>query len=95
MTTKTGERIAPDSALVINPIDLGITVTGRQLEKLFVRFLARHGKTDWKLELSPAGEFIFTPPRGHPFDLYLSATAEAINEWNAEVGGHITGGPAD
>ena len=95
MTTTTGERIAPDRALVINPIDLGITITGRELEGLFVRFLARHGKTDWKLELSPAGEFIFTPPRPHPFDLHLAATADALNEWNADAGGAVTGAEID
>ena len=94
MTTVTGKRIAPDSALVIHPADLGITATGRELTELFIRFrarfLARHGKTAWKLELSPAGEFIFTPPRPHPFDLHLAATADALNEWNAEVGGVVT-----
>ena len=90
MTTKTGERIAPDEALVINPADLGITATGPELENLFANFLSRHGKTAWKLELSPAGEFIFTPPQGPPFNLYLTALVDALNEWNAQAGGVVT-----
>ena len=95
MTTAEGERIAPDNALVINPADLGITATGPDLEKLFSRFLARHGKTEWKLELSPMGEFIFTPPRPHSHSLHLLAVIHALEEWNAGVGGHVTGGPGD
>ncbi len=90
MTTVAGERIAPDDALVINPADLGITATGPELEALFVNFRARHGKTAWKLELSPAGEFIFTPPHGHPFNLYLTALVDDLNEWNAQAGGEVT-----
>lgn len=90
MTTTTGERIAPDRALVIDPRHLGITATGRELERLFSNFLVQHGKTPWKLELSPSGELIFTPPRGHPFDSHLTAAVDALNEWNAEAGGVVT-----
>ena len=93
MTTAEGKRIAPDNALVINAADLGITETGPELEKLFGRFLARHGKTEWKLELSPMGEFIFTPPRSRLHSLHLAAFVAALDEWNADVGGHVTGGP--
>ncbi len=90
MTTAEGKRIAQDYALVINPADLSITATGPELENLFFRFLARHGKTEWKLELSPMGEFIFTPPRPRLHGLHSAAVIAALEEWNANVGGHVT-----
>ncbi len=90
MTTAAGFNIAPDNALVIDPQHLGIIATGAELEGLFAKFLSRHGKTAWKMELSPAGEFIFTPPQAHPFDLHLTAIVDALNEWNADVGGVVT-----
>ena len=95
MTTAEGNRIAQDYALVINPADLGITATGRELEKLFFRFLAQHGKTEWKLELSPMGEFIFTPPRPRLHGLHSAAVVSALEEWNAKVAGHVTDGPGE
>ena len=36
MTTAGKTSIAPDRALVIDPQSLGITATGRDLEKLFI-----------------------------------------------------------
>ncbi len=86
---------AADSALVIDPQSLGITATGRELEKLFFRFRARHGKTEWKLELSPMGELIFTPPRPRLHGLHSAAVVAALEEWNANVGGHVTDGPGE
>lgn len=91
MTTAEGKRIAHDNALVVIPADLGITATGSELEKLFFRFLARHGKTEWKLELRPMGELIFTPPRPRLHGLHAAAVVAALEEWNADVGGHVTG----
>ena len=48
MTTAEGERIAQDYALVINPADLGITATGRELEKLFFEFCNRNSQSSWR-----------------------------------------------
>lgn len=45
MTTVAATSIAPDNALVINPADLGITATGPELTKLFVKFTNRHSQS--------------------------------------------------
>ena len=60
--------IAPDSALVIDPQSLGISATGRELEKLFVEFCNRNSQSSWRFELSPKGEIIIMPPVHHPSD---------------------------
>ena len=90
MTTATVESIAADNALVINPAHLGITASGPDLVQLFLEFRARHGKTNWKFELSSAGEFIFTPPQGHPFGLHLTALADDLTRWAEQAGGVVT-----
>lgn len=66
MTTANGESIATDNALVINPAHLGITATGPDLERLFFEFRARHGKTNWKIELTSAGNSYLSRRKATP-----------------------------
>ena len=44
MTTSTEPRIWQDNALVIDPSDLGISSSGRELEKLFVEFCNKNSQ---------------------------------------------------
>ena len=68
MTTAAATSIAPESALVIDPQSLGITATGRELQKLFIEFCNQNSQSPWRFELSPQGEIIIMPPVHHPSD---------------------------
>ena len=94
MTTKTGERIAPDRALVIDPQSLGITATGRDLEKLFIEFCNRNSQSPWRFELSPEGEIIIMPPVHHPSDGHEHDFGIELGLWTREFGGVARGSSA-
>lgn len=91
MTTATKISIAPDGALVITPIDLGIAATGRELEKLFVNFCNRNSQSPWRFELSPEGEIIVTPPVHHPSDGHEHDFGLELGLWAREFGGVARG----
>ena len=94
MTTTIGERIAPDDALVINPADLGISATGRELEKLFIEFCNRNSQSPWQFELSPEGEIIIMPPVHHPSDGHDHDFGIELGWWAREFGGVARGSSA-
>lgn len=75
MTSDLNIRINPDDALVINPKHLGISTTGRELEKLFVEFCKQNSQSAWQFELSPQGDFIAMPPVHRPGDAHENAMA--------------------
>lgn len=85
---KTG--IAPEDALVINPRDLGITATGPELEKLFIKFTQRNSQNPWQFELSPDGEIIAMAPVYYPGSFHEKDTAFALESWTREFGGEST-----
>ncbi len=94
MTTAAATGIAPDSALVINPADLGITATGPELIKLFVRFTNRHSQSPWQFELSPDGEIITMPPVHHPSDGHEHELDIELGLWTRLKGGVSRGSNA-
>ena len=94
MTSATETSIAQDSALVIDPGDLGITATGPELEKLFAKFCSRNSQSIWQYELSPGGEIIAMPPVNHPGGLHENETATELNIWTRDFGGMATGSNA-
>lgn len=87
MTTFTKPRIAPDNALVINLREFGSSVSGRELEKLFVEFTNRHSQSLWQFELSPDGEIIAMPPVHHPSDGHEHDFGVELALWSRESGG--------
>lgn len=87
MTSATKIGIAQDSALVINPRDLGITATGPELEKLFDQFCHRNRHSIWQFELSPDGEIIAMPPTHHPSDDHESKAFSRLDFWTDDYGG--------
>lgn len=94
MTTAAEINIAPNSALVIDPQSLGITATGRELEKLFVEFCNRNSQSSWRFELSPKGEIIIMPPVHHPSDGYEHDFGIELGLWAREFGGVARGSSA-
>ncbi len=91
MTTVEIGTIAPDSALVIDPVDLGSSATGREMEKLFVEFTKRHNQSPWQFELSPEGEIIIMPPVYYPGDIRETALSSHLFFAEQEIGGASTG----
>ena len=87
MTSATEIGIALDSALVINPRDLGITATGPELEKLFDQFCQRNRHSIWQFELSPDGEIIAMPPTHHPSDDHEGKAFSRLDFWTDDYGG--------
>ena len=94
MTTVVKMTIAPDSALVINPADLGISATGPELVELFAKFCDRNSQSIWQYELTPEGEIIVMPPVNHPGGLHENETATELNVWRRGFGGMATGSNA-
>ena len=94
MTTAAQTSIAPESALVINPADLGITATGAELIKLFVQFTNRHSESPWQFELSPNGEIIIMAPTYYPGGLHENAASSILFMWAMDFGGEATGSNA-
>ena len=86
--------IAPDNALIINPRDLGITATGPELEKLFIKFTQQNSQNPWQFELSPEGAIITMPPVYYPGSFHEKDTAFALESWTREFGGESTGSGA-
>ncbi|MDE2785682.1 MAG: Uma2 family endonuclease [Chloroflexota bacterium] len=91
MTTVEIGTIAPDSALVINPGDLGSSATGVELEKLFVAFTKRHSQSPWQFELSPEGKIIIMAPTYYPGSMHENAASSALFLWAMDFGGVATG----
>ena len=87
MTTATKSRIWQDNALVIDPKHLGISASGRELEKLFVNFCNRNNQSIWQFELSPEGEIIAMPPVHHPSDDHENQTATRVTLYTDDYGG--------
>ena len=87
MVTKIETRIWPDNAPVIDPRHLGISATGRELEKLFVNFCNKNSQSIWQFELSPDGEIIAMPPAHHPGDGHESKTFSRVDIWTDDHGG--------
>jgi hypothetical protein len=58
MTSGLQARIVPDKAFVLDPRHLGISVKGRDLEKLFADFCQHNRQSPWQFELSSEGEII-------------------------------------
>jgi len=94
MTITPEISIALDSALVIDPRSLGITATGRELEKLFVEFCNRNSQSSWRFELSPKGEIIIMPPVHHPSDGHEHDFGIELGLWAREFGGVARGSSA-
>ena len=87
MTTATKSRIWQDNALVIDPKHLGISASGRELEKLFVHFCNQNSQSIWQFELTPDGEIIAMPPVHHPSDGYESKAFSRLDVWSDVNGG--------
>ena len=87
MTTSGRTGIAPDSALVIDPRDLGIAVTGPRLKRLFNEFCNRNRDSVWQFELSPDGEIIAMPPTNHPSDGHEGKAFSRLDFWTDDYGG--------
>ena len=87
MTTAMKFNIAPDNALVIDPRDLGITVTGTELKKMFVKFCNRNRDSMWQFELTPEGEIIAMPPTHHPSDDHEGKAYSRLEFWTENHGG--------
>lgn len=94
MTTAAKINIAPHDALIINPVDLGITATGPELVELFVKFTNRHSQSPWQFELSPDGEIIIMAPTYYPGGLHENAVSSILFMWAMEYGGEATGSNA-
>ena len=87
MTTATKARIWQDNALVIDPRTLGISASGRELEKLFVNFCNQNSQNIWQFELSPDGEIIAMPPVHHPSDDQEGQAFARLMFWTDDYGG--------
>ncbi len=94
MTTAPKPRIAPEGSLVIDLRDLGLSVTGAELEQLFGRFCNRNSQSIWQYELTPEGEIIAVPPVNHPGGAHENDTATELNLWARGFGGMATGSNA-
>ena len=94
MTTAAKISIAPDNALVIDPQSLGITATGRELEKLFIEFCKENSQSSWRFELSPEGEIIIMPPVHHPSDGHEHDLSIDLGVRAREFGGVARGSSA-
>ena len=86
--------IAPDGALIINPVDLGVTATGPEMVELFVKFTKRHSQSPWRFELSPDGEIIIMTPTYYPGGLHENAASSVLFMWAMDFGGEATGSNA-
>ncbi len=87
MTTAEIGTIAPDSALVIDPRDFGVTATGAELTKLFVEVCNRNSNSPWQLELTPDGEIIAMPPTHHPSDGHEGKAYSRLDVWTDDHDG--------
>ncbi len=87
MTTATETRIWQDTALVIDPRDLGVAASGRELERLFVDFCNKNSQNTWQFELSPDGKIVATPPAYHPKDGHESQLGGRLTIWTDDHGG--------
>ncbi len=87
MTMATKTPIWQDNALVIDPRTLGISVSGRELEKLFVNFCNQNSQNPWQFELSPDGEIIAMPPVHHPSDDHEGQAFARLLFWTDDYGG--------
>ena len=87
MTSDLNIPISPDEALVINPKHLGISATGRELEKLFVEFCKQNSQSAWQFELGPQGDFIAMRPVNHPVDAHENALDLDLGLWAQVAGG--------
>jgi Uma2 family endonuclease len=94
MVTRTETRIWLDNALVIDPRHLGISATGRELEKLFVNFCNKNSDSIWQFELSPGGEIIVMPPVHFPSDRDEGKFFSRLEWWTEEFGGEARGSNA-
>ena len=94
MITTRKTSIASDSALVIDPQSLGITATGRELEKLFIEFCNQNSQSPWRFELSPEGAIIIMPPVHHPSDGHEHDFGIELGLWAREFGGMARGSSA-
>lgn len=94
MTSAMETSIAQDSALVIDPGDLGITATGPELAKLFDQFCNRNSQSPWQFELSPEGEIIIMPPVHHPSDGHEHDFGIELGVWARAFGGVARGSNA-
>ena len=94
MTSATEIGIAQDSALVIDPRDLGITATGPELANLFDQFCNRNSQSPWRFELSPEGEIIIMPPVHHPSDGHEHDFGIELGVWARVFGGVARGSSA-
>ena len=94
MTTAAEARIASDSALVIDPQSLGITATGRELEKLFMEFCNQNSQSAWRFELSPQGEIVIMPPVHHPSDGHEHDLGIELGLWARDFDGVARGSSA-
>ena len=88
MTTATQTRIWQDSALVIDPRHLGISASGRELDKLFVNFCNQNTQSIWQFELTADGKIIAVPPACHPKDGHDSRMAGRLTLWTDDYNGH-------
>ncbi len=87
MTTATKASIVPGNALVIDPRDLGVTATGVELKKLFVKFCHRNRDSIWRFELTPEGEITAMPPTHHPSDGHEGKAYSRLDLWTDDYGG--------
>lgn len=88
MTTATETRIWQDNALVIDPSHLGISASGRELEKLFVEFCNKNSQNTWQFQLSPDGKIVAVPPACHPKDDHESQLGGRLALWTNDNNGH-------
>ena len=91
MTTAETANIALDSALVIDPGDLGSSAAGAELEQMFVAFTKRHSQSPWQFELSPEGKIIIMAPTYYPGSMHENAASSALFVWAMDFGGEATG----
>ena len=87
MTTATETRIWQDNALVIDPRHLGISATGRELEKMFVDFCNKNSQNTWQFELSPDAKIVAVPPAYHPKDSHESQLGGSLILWTNDSNG--------
>jgi Uma2 family endonuclease len=94
MTSGLRARIVPDKAFVLDPRHLGISVKGRDLEKLFADFCQHNRQSPWQFELSSEGEIIIMPPTMFPSGSHENDLATDLRIWSRKFGGVSTGASA-
>jgi Uma2 family endonuclease len=91
MTSGLRARIVPDKAFVLDPRHLGISVKGRDLEKLFADFCQHNRQSPWQFELSSEGEIIIMPPTMFPSGAHENNLSTDLAVWGRGFGGVSTG----